>query len=333
MTLLIFKVNQLGDNVVFLPVVQALARACPGWRLVVYTSPAAARLYEVACPEVQIIPHATAAFNTAWRKPWQLAPLAAQARALRPQACLVANDQGNVAHLLAALSGATKRTGPEVKGRWLGGLLSHRVPLLPEDAPALQNWKIASALAADLDLPSLPARPPAPDLSAFGSDAHGGIVIHPGASRVYQRWPLERYIQLANLLAREHPVTWVLQQDAAEQALAPGVARFESTTLDALIRRLAGARLFVGNNSGPMHIASALGVPGVIPCGPSTLGWDPFWHRDRFDLVREPLLSCQPCDQPGRPVNVCQNQATPHACLERWSVEQMHDRVLAWLKP
>ena len=42
MNLALFKVNNLGDNIVFLPVVQALRKRFPDWRLMVFTSPAAA---------------------------------------------------------------------------------------------------------------------------------------------------------------------------------------------------------------------------------------------------------------------------------------------------
>ena len=112
MTLLVFKVNQLGDNVVFLPVVQALVTAHPDWRIVVMTSPAAARLYEVCCPKVELRVFETAKFNGAWRKPWRLARMARELRTLRPDACLLGDDQGNVAHLLARLSGANWRRRP-----------------------------------------------------------------------------------------------------------------------------------------------------------------------------------------------------------------------------
>jgi ADP-heptose:LPS heptosyltransferase len=44
MNLALFKVNNLGDNIVFLPVVQALRKRFPDWRLMVFTSPAAAEL-------------------------------------------------------------------------------------------------------------------------------------------------------------------------------------------------------------------------------------------------------------------------------------------------
>lgn len=83
-TLLISKVNQLGDNVVYLPVVQALVAAHPEWRIVVLTSPTATRLYEVCCPEVEVISYETAEFNGAWRQPPCLWHFWRDIRSIRP---------------------------------------------------------------------------------------------------------------------------------------------------------------------------------------------------------------------------------------------------------
>lgn len=323
MTLLVFKVNQLGDNVVFLPVVQSLAAAHPDWHIVVLTSPVAARLYEVCCPQVELRVVETAKFNGAWRQPWRLMRMAAQLRALKPEVCLLGDDQGNVAHLLARLSGATCCLGPQTPHVKLNGLLTHRAAVDASMSVAAHNWRIAGMKFA------LPEIMPAPDLSAFGRDESGAIVIHAGASREYQRWPVRNFVELANRLAKSHVVRWIVQGDDA--GLSDAVDRVKTGTLDELVRVIAGAKLFVSNHSGPMHIASACGTPGVVLVGPSSLRWDPSWHRERFALLREPRLRCQPCDLPTKPVNRCLNTQTPMACLNRWSVEAVHERVMRML--
>ncbi len=320
MTLLIFKVNQLGDNVVFLPVVQSLLAAHPGWRLVLLTSPTAARLYEVCAPQVELRVFETAKFNGAWRRPWQLLSLAAQIRALRPDACLLGDDQGSVAHLLARLSGAKTCVGPATQHVRLNRLLHTRVDPVLTEPVATHNWRIAKAGFA------LPDSMPPPDLTAFGTDRSQAIVIHAGGSREYQRWPLPNYIGLANRLAQTHPVRWIVQ--GHEAGLDDTVQQVQTSSLDDLVRVIAGARLYIGNNSGPMHLATACGTPGVILIGPSSPRWDPVWHGEKFDLLREPRLSCQPCDTPARPVNHCTNTEAPMACLNRWTVDAVHARVL-----
>lgn len=327
MTLVIFKVNQLGDNVVFLPVVQALVAALKEWKIVVVTSPVAARLYEVCCPGVAVKTFATAEFNGAWRHPLRLGRIAAEIRGLGPDACLLGDDQGSVAHLLARLGGARVNVGPRTERVRLNALLPDRVPQVAGEHVAAHNWRIADRLLQRLELPGLPPGVPPPDLGAFGREDHGAVLIHAGASRAYKRWPVERFVELANRIQEKHPVIWIGQDCPEEQALAADVRRQSVGTLDGFIRLMAGARHFVGNNSGPMNIASALGVSGTILNGPSAANWDPPWHGERFDLLRDPALACQPCDPLTHPANVCQNREHPMACMLRWSVDDVLKEV------
>ena len=190
---------------------------------------------------------------------------------------------------------------------------------------ALQNWGIAKQLA-ELIGGQLPEKPLAPDLSGLVESTWGsGIVIHAGASRAYKRWPMDRYVRLANLLTAHHQVTWVDQ--GSDEGLLPAVNRFKQGELAAFVTLLAGAKLFIGNNSGPMNMASALGVPGIIFNGPSTPNWNPAWHAERFTLLTDPALACQPCDKLTHPVNTCQNAAEPMACMNRLSVEAVLAKV------
>lgn len=238
-------------------------------------------------------------------------------------ACLLGSDQGDVAHLMAWLTGAARSAGAFIPERRLGGLLRQRVKLDFSQPDPWQNWCIARAL-----VPELPEQIPPPDLRAFGRTDHGGIFIHAGASREYKKWPLENYVHLANKLSADAKVVWMDQGAMIEDQLLPSVVRLTHGTLGELIRQIAGARLFIGNNSGPMNLASALGVPGIIFNGPSKPAWDPFWHRDRFEILRDPTLHCQPCDQMMRPMNACFNMAEPMACMKRWSVGHVHEMAL-----
>ena len=239
---------------------------------------------------------------------------------------LLGDDQGNVAHALAWASGAKLRVGPKIESIRANKLLTHRVPLDLSRLVAEQNWGSAAQLAGLLG-GKLPETIPPPDLAGLiqTSDDLTDVVIHAGASRRYKRWPLERYVQLANLLAKNHRVTWIDQGD--EQGLQPAVNRFKPGDLGAFITLLAGARLFIGKNSGPMNIASALGVPGLIFNGPSTPNWNPVWHAERFVLLSDPTLACQPCDKLTHPMNACQNTIEPMACMNRWSVEVAAEKV------
>jgi heptosyltransferase-2 len=330
MRCLIFKINQLGDNVVFLSSLQELLKRDSDCQISLVTSPLAAPLYQTTLPQIRLLTYPTTDFNSAWKNPLRLLNLAKTLRAEAPDACLVANDQGNVAHLLARLSGAPLRIGPLNPHLPLRPLLTHRVPLDPKATTARHNWHLISEFLHLRGLGRLEGTPPPPDLSAFGVDPHGTVVIHPEASRAYQRWPAERYLALANHLAETSSmrVTWIHYSDHPPHTLHPTIRLLQPPDLATLVRCLAGARFFIGNNSGPMHLASALGIPSVIPIGPSAYNWDPEWHREGFDLLREPVLPCQPCDSFQGPVGVCRHSIQPMQCLDRWSVNAVYDRVI-----
>jgi ADP-heptose:LPS heptosyltransferase len=92
-------------------------------------------------------------------------------------------------------------------------------------------------------------------------------------------------------------------------------------SLGAFVSLLASADFFLGNNSGPMHLANALGLSGVAVTGASALGWDPYWYRERWMVLRHPSLACQPCERPNKVIAGCANTAAPLACLLYWSVD------------
>ena len=101
------------------------------------------------------------------------------------------------------------------------------------------------------------------------------IAIHPGASKAEKRWPLEKFEQVArDLTAHGHRVLPLADPAgygvSLERATGIGAARVSLREMIALIAR---SRLLVCNDSGPMHIAGALGVPTVAVFGPAVSRW------------------------------------------------------------
>ncbi|HEX4807542.1 MAG TPA: glycosyltransferase family 9 protein [Bryobacteraceae bacterium] len=85
--------------------------------------------------------------------------------------------------------------------------------------------------------------------------ARGSVIIHPFSGSARKNWPLERYREVADRLAR--PIEWTA--GATEEL--PGAYRFGNTA--ELAQWLAGAGLYIGNDSGVTHLAAALGVPVI----------------------------------------------------------------------
>ncbi len=107
-------------------------------------------------------------------------------------------------------------------------------------------------------------------------------VIHPFSGSARKNWPLKRFRELAERL--NMPVQWCVgPEEALEDA-----ARFDD--LYELARWLAGARLYVGNDSGITHLAAAVGAPVIAIFGPT----DPAIWRPRGADVR---IVCGQLDQ------------------------------------
>lgn len=132
------------------------------------------------------------------------------------------------------------------------------------------------------------------------------LAANPGGTRIINRWPPERYIEFLDRMAREMPeLRLVLTGGPDDRERAEFIAANvrPETRLVNLANRLkikemgallCLARVFVTPDTGPMHIASALGTPMVVLSGaadPDRTG--PMSRRDLVVINRE--LSCVPC--------------------------------------
>jgi ADP-heptose:LPS heptosyltransferase len=326
MKIVVFKLNHLGDNVVFLPAVQALRARFPESRLTILTTPQEKVLYENLTTPDELFASDKLRFDKCWRRPWELAAWLARVRSRRPDACLVSFDQANISHLLARSSGAAIRVGGNLEHIRLRHTLTHEVTMPPSGWVAEWNWAMARTLVHAAGGGELPGTPPPPDLSHLVSippqrRVRPRVVIHAGSSGEITRWPIERFAAVAAGLARDHDVVWVDRPETSAVILLAGVTSFAPESLRAFVTLLAGADFFLGNNSGPMHLANALGLRGVVVTGSTARGWDPYWFRERWTVLRHPSLPCQPCERPNKVTSVCANPAAPFACLRHWSAE------------
>jgi ADP-heptose:LPS heptosyltransferase len=326
--LLVIKLNNLGDNVVFVPAVQALRQNLPKWKITLLTTPIGAELYAGPLGPQEIVVCRKALFEGSYRKPWVLARWIWLLRSKRPDACIVSFDQGNAAHAAAKFSGAKVRIGGNAGHVLLGRTLTEVVPFPEDGRPVTWNWEMARAMVRAFDRgQSFPLQPPAPDLRHLLSPiprerpARRRIVVHAGAGGTLNQWGEKRFASVAKSLSGEHEVIWITHGGVG--AAPDGTIAAAPETLSDLSEYLASADLYLGNNSGPMHLANALGREGVCVSGPSATGWDPYWHPERWTVLRHPNLYCAPCERIDRRVPACANIQNPMACLDFWTPEMV----------
>jgi lipopolysaccharide heptosyltransferase I len=110
----------------------------------------------------------------------------------------------------------------------------------------------------------------------IGADNYAVIV--PGAARENKRWPVEQFAQVADKIASQFALSVVAVGSSAELGCAEGLQHAANapianlvgkTNLGELVELLRQARLVVSNDTGPGHIAAALGVPMVMIFGPT----------------------------------------------------------------
>jgi heptosyltransferase-1 len=100
-------------------------------------------------------------------------------------------------------------------------------------------------------------------------------ILNPGAGWGAKRWPAERYGEVARKLA-EQGVQSILNYGPGEEGLvrsaevdSGGTAKAMTCTISELIALTRRARLFIGGDTGPLHLAAALRVPVVAIFGPT----------------------------------------------------------------
>jgi len=110
----------------------------------------------------------------------------------------------------------------------------------------------------------------APVQLRFTPDAPRDIIIHPGSGGRRKNWSLDRFQQVASMLEDDgRRVTWCTGPAEEDIALPPQSAHIAPATLVTLAQALAGARLYIGNDSGVSHLAAATGCPTVAIFGPT----------------------------------------------------------------
>lgn len=272
--LLVIELWGLGDLLIGTPFLQA---ASPRYAVTLVAKPYAVDLQRRFWPEVRVVPFVApwTAFKGKYRLlkwPWAemvrlLHGLAAERFDYGLSARRGAGGEGDPRdHLLLLLARAKKRLSFPHLGSGL--VLTHRLSRPEPQLHRYENWRVM-ARTLGFEMPSreglvLPRLRP-----------DGEILVHTGAGQPVRVWPLERYRGLVGRLRRAHYRVQVAcdpeQRDWWLEAGESNVAT--PSTVGELFALADRAGAFIGNDSGPGHLAAFCGVPTFTLFGPQMAEW------------------------------------------------------------
>lgn len=324
MRILLVRLRQIGDVVFTTPTFAALRDHFPGAELTYLVEPAASDVVSgnPDLAEVLVAPRARGAGGF-------VADLSLGRTLARRRFDIAIDFHGGPrASLLTWLSRAPIRVGYEIAGRgWMYTERVHRPRELRARHSVENQWDLLSALGVPAPTPQqypvvMPVQPGTlADVrarlaaKAVPPDARI-VVVHVSAGNPFRRWPIVSFAAVARALAVHAPDIHVVvtsgpsEVDAAGQVVeqarsgldavsAARIGQYGDFSLAELRALLEDAALYIGGDSGPMHVAATSRVPMVSLYGPTLPARSEPW-RDRalpMAAVEVPDLGCRPCDQ------------------------------------
>lgn len=336
MKILVRATNWIGDAVMSLPALRAIHTRFPDAGITVLARPWVGALYEGERIIDRVVPLEGAPGMRAFSMKWKAA--AALRRERFDLAVLFPNSFESAAVVFAA--GAGRRVGYARDCRSF--LLTDAIAVpKPGEIPKHERFYYLEMLrrAGLIDrLPDVPdirldgagdARCRGEDLFASKGIRLPVIGVSPGAAYGgAKRWLPQRFAEAARSLAEHAGGSVAVFGSAAERAMCEEVAQAAggrnfagATTLREFIDMTAACHVYLTNDSGAMHIASALGVPSVTVFGPTDeTATGPSGPLAR--LVREPV-HCAPCKLRECPID--------HRCMTRVTADRVVAEALSLL--
>ena len=161
------------------------------------------------------------------------------------------------------------------------------------------------------------------------------VLVNPAAAKTARAWSSARFQQLAEQIVERHDGLQVLVHQhspfapPADWPRHPSIRLLQGATLVQLGAVVQRCRLYVGNDSGPMHVAAALGVPTVGIYGPSSPDHtSPRGGSGAPHIAVSAFFSCSPCRE--RFFEECPSPPTQDGrppCLEKVSVRTVLEQV------
>ena len=298
MNILVVRLGALGDIVHALPAVAAIRRAHPGARIDWLVEAKHRAIVDLVTPVDRTIELARPSVD-AWL---------AVARQLRATAYDIAIDfQGLLkSAVLARASGAARVVGFSI---WHLREKAAR-PFYSTSAPAegahvirhnLRLLRVLGIEDEEIHFPIADVASPALDELRRRLEARPFALINPGAGWPNKRWPADRFGELAAFLREASGLAPIILWGPGEEHLADAVVAASGRTAVAapptrvpdLVALSRAAALVISGDTGPLHIATAVGTPTVSLFGPTDPDRNGPWSPDDVCVSRFDHCACR----------------------------------------
>ncbi|MBI5789497.1 MAG: lipopolysaccharide heptosyltransferase II [Candidatus Schekmanbacteria bacterium] len=310
--ILIKAPNWVGDALLCTPALNALGRVFPQKSITVLAAPWVAPVLQTHQAVKEIILYDPSVRHRSWTKRLQII------KQLRSQHFDLAIFFPNSFHsaLIGCLAGIPRRLGYDTDGRklllteaipctaacqqlhqadyYLGLVQALGIEINPQDQHLVLNLDQPERLWAEDFLPQEKL------------ESKRLVAVHPGAIKPGKRWPYKRFVRLGQELINRYNshLLWLgshnertLLETIKQEINSPAQSIICGTGLRNVAALLTHCRLFIGNDSGLMHLATAVGVPLIGIFGPGTPITTAPYHPIQPYAVILKEFPCRPCRQ------------------------------------
>jgi heptosyltransferase-2 len=342
--LLVTKLVAVGDLVVCLPTLKALRKSFPKAHIAVLVTPRVSEIVE-GCPYVDEIIYYDVFGQD--RGPSGLVRVIRQLRRRKFDLVLELDHYYRITTLMSYLAGIPNRAGFDLPGQGRRNLYTIRIPYSVDKHEVEVFLEAASMIGADASEKELvEIWVPAEDrehvdrfLKGAGVTRQNMLVgIHPGTgpSALSRRWSPNKFAELADWLVTERGARVIITGSRAEVDLAEAIAvrmttepivAAGKTNLKQFAEIARRCRLVISVDTGPLHVATAMGTKVIGLYGPNTpTKWGPYGDGH---ITIYKALECSPCTRQylGQ-VSRCRNPI----CMSAITVEDVKVAVLRLLR-
>ncbi|MBI1926756.1 lipopolysaccharide heptosyltransferase II [Candidatus Poribacteria bacterium] len=327
----------IGDMVLLTPALRAVKRAYPQSHLALMLRPLVADVMAIHPYLDEVIVDTKDRYRSRLKSVWKAANAI---RRSRFNLAIVLHPTSFRNALIPFLAGVPERVGSHVSGRGI---------LLTRSCPERTDLHEIHRYLRVLEL--IDIHEPDATLEFWHTDAERNVVrqmladhgisstervigVNLGTTWQTKRWPLEKFATVMTQMQNRLGAPLILTGSAAEGPLGEALGQMVQgelvnligkttlTQLGALIERCA---LYLTCDSGPMHIAAAVGTPTIALFGPTS----PTRHRPYGEghCVIEKAVECRPCYK-----RACQRKDAPNLCMTEIKAEEVVEKMtqMAW---